>query len=135
MAFGLNPIWLLEWVFKLIHADGQPPDLLRFATNMHIFLKFQSTNSLKNSPATACFFNCSNRYASNYLNQRCKISNEVAVHSANPSAAPCQASLKDTELINQVKKIRSLPDEKKSVVLQFITAYIRDFDTQKAYAL
>lgn len=28
----------------------------------------------------------------------------------------------------------SLPDEEKSVVLKFITAYIRDFNTQKAYA-
>ena len=45
-----------------------------------------------------------------------------------------QASLKDTELINQFKKVSSLPDEEKSVVLKFITAYIRDFNTQKAYA-
>lgn len=45
-----------------------------------------------------------------------------------------QASLKDTELINQLKKVSSLPDEEKSVVLKFITAYIRDFNTQKAYA-
>ena len=44
------------------------------------------------------------------------------------------ASLKDTELINQFKKVSSLPDEEKSVVLKFITAYIRDFNTQKAYA-
>ncbi len=45
-----------------------------------------------------------------------------------------QASLKDTELINQFKKVNSLPDEEKSIVLKFITAYIRDFNTQKAYA-
>lgn len=45
-----------------------------------------------------------------------------------------QASLKDTELINQFKKVSSLPDEEKSMVLKFITAYIRDFNTQKAYA-
>jgi transcriptional regulator with XRE-family HTH domain len=45
-----------------------------------------------------------------------------------------QASLKDTELINQFKKVSALPDEEKSIVLKFITAYIRDFNTQKAYA-
>jgi transcriptional regulator with XRE-family HTH domain len=45
-----------------------------------------------------------------------------------------QASLKDTELINQFKKIAVLPDEEKSLVLKMITAYIRDFNTQQAYA-
>jgi transcriptional regulator with XRE-family HTH domain len=45
-----------------------------------------------------------------------------------------QASLKDTELINQYKKVSSLPDDEKNMVLKFITAYIRDFNTQKAYA-
>ena len=45
-----------------------------------------------------------------------------------------QASLKDTELINQFKKVSTLPDEEKSFVLKMITAYIRDFNTQQAYA-
>lgn len=45
-----------------------------------------------------------------------------------------QASLKDTELINQFKKISALPDEEKNLVLKMITAYIRDFNTQQAYA-
>jgi hypothetical protein len=46
-----------------------------------------------------------------------------------------QASLKDAELINQFKKIAALPDEEKTLVLKMITAYIRDFNTQQAYAL
>jgi transcriptional regulator with XRE-family HTH domain len=45
-----------------------------------------------------------------------------------------QASLKDTELINQFKKIAALPDDEKNLVLKMITAYIRDFNTQQAYA-
>ena len=45
-----------------------------------------------------------------------------------------QASLKDAELINQFKKISALPDEEKTLVLKMITAYIRDFNTQQAYA-
>jgi|SRR5665647_198626 len=46
-----------------------------------------------------------------------------------------QASLKDAELINQFKKISALPDEEKTLMLKMITAYIRDFNTQQAYAL
>jgi transcriptional regulator with XRE-family HTH domain len=45
-----------------------------------------------------------------------------------------QASLKDAELINQFKKISILPEEEKTLVLKMITAYIRDFNTQQAYA-
>lgn len=45
-----------------------------------------------------------------------------------------QASLRDTELINQFKKISALPDEEKTLVLKMITAYVRDFNTQQAYA-
>jgi transcriptional regulator with XRE-family HTH domain len=45
-----------------------------------------------------------------------------------------QASLKDAELINQFKKIAVLPDEEKTLVLKMITAYVRDFNTQQAYA-
>jgi len=45
-----------------------------------------------------------------------------------------QASLKDAELINQFKKISALPEKEKAVVLHMITAYIRDFNTQEAYA-
>lgn len=43
-------------------------------------------------------------------------------------------SLTDAELINQFKKISALPDEEKTLVLKLITAYIRDFNTQQAYA-
>ena len=32
------------------------------------------------------------------------------------------------------KKISALPDEEKTLVLKMITAYIRDFNTQQAYA-
>ena len=46
-----------------------------------------------------------------------------------------QASLKDAELINQFKKISALADEEKTLMLKMITAYIRDFNTQQAYAL
>ena len=45
-----------------------------------------------------------------------------------------QASLKDAELINQFKKIAVLPEEEKTLVLKMITAYVRDFNTQQAYA-
>ena len=45
-----------------------------------------------------------------------------------------QASLKDAELINQFKKIAALPDDEKTLVLKMITAYVRDFNTQQAYA-
>jgi transcriptional regulator with XRE-family HTH domain len=50
------------------------------------------------------------------------------------SEGKAQASLKDAELINQFKKISALPDEEKTLVLKMITAYIRDFNTQQAYA-
>ena len=45
-----------------------------------------------------------------------------------------QASLKDAELINQFKKISVLPEEEKALVLKMITACVRDFNTQQAYA-
>jgi transcriptional regulator with XRE-family HTH domain len=45
-----------------------------------------------------------------------------------------QDSLKNAELINQFKKIATLPTEEKNLVLKMITAYIRDFNTQQAYA-
>ncbi|HMG68053.1 MAG TPA: hypothetical protein VK588_10215, partial [Chitinophagaceae bacterium] len=45
-----------------------------------------------------------------------------------------QASLKDAELINQFKKIAVLPEEEKTLMLKMITVYIRDFNTQQAYA-
>jgi len=38
------------------------------------------------------------------------------------------------KLINQFKKIAVLPEEEKTLVLKMITAYIRDFNTQQAYA-
>lgn len=50
------------------------------------------------------------------------------------SDGKAQASLKDAELISQFKKISALPDEEKTLVLKMITAYVRDFNTQQAYA-
>ena len=35
---------------------------------------------------------------------------------------------------NQFKKISALPDEEKTLVLKMFTAFIRDFNTQQAYA-
>jgi hypothetical protein len=55
-------------------------------------------------------------------------------HSNDNGGSKAQASLKDTELINQFKKISALPDDEKNLVLKMITAYIRDFNTQQAYA-
>jgi transcriptional regulator with XRE-family HTH domain len=46
-----------------------------------------------------------------------------------------QQSLNDAELINQFKKVSALPTEEKTLVLKMITAYIRDFNTQQAYAM
>lgn len=43
-------------------------------------------------------------------------------------------SLNDTELINQFKKISELPTEEENLVLYMITAYVRDFNIQQAYA-
>ena len=43
-------------------------------------------------------------------------------------------SLNDAELINQFKKVAALPDEEKTLVLKMVTSYIRDFNTQQAYA-
>ena len=48
--------------------------------------------------------------------------------------AKAKESLKDAELISQFKKVSVLPEEEKSFVLKLITAYIRDFNTQQAYA-
>lgn len=48
----------------------------------------------------------------------------------------CKAkeSLTDAELINQFKKISVLPGEEKTLVLKMVTANIRYFNTQQAYA-
>jgi hypothetical protein len=45
-----------------------------------------------------------------------------------------RASLNDSELINQFKKISALTEEEKTLVLKMITAYVRDFNTQQDYA-
>jgi len=37
-------------------------------------------------------------------------------------------------MLKRLNEINSLPDEEKTLVLKMITAYIRDFNTQQAYA-
>jgi hypothetical protein len=58
----------------------------------------------------------------------------VTARHRGDNESKAQASLKDAELINQFKKISALPEEEKTLVLKMITAYIRDFNTQQAYA-
>ena len=42
-------------------------------------------------------------------------------------------ALNEAEIITQFKKIEALPSDEKKNLLKFITAYIRDFNTQQAY--
>ncbi|MFO0322309.1 MAG: helix-turn-helix domain-containing protein [Bacteroidota bacterium] len=43
-------------------------------------------------------------------------------------------ALNEAEIISQFKKIEALPNDEKKTVLKFITAYVRDFNAQQAYA-
>jgi transcriptional regulator with XRE-family HTH domain len=45
-----------------------------------------------------------------------------------------KASLKNTELLNTLKEIDTMPEKEQSMILHYINAYIRDFKTRKAYA-
>jgi transcriptional regulator with XRE-family HTH domain len=43
-------------------------------------------------------------------------------------------SLKDAELVADFKRVAQLPEDERKTILKVIKAYIRDFNTQKAYA-
>ena len=43
-------------------------------------------------------------------------------------------TLNDAKLLNYFKEVDQLPDEGQHVILKVITAYLRDFRTQQAYA-
>jgi transcriptional regulator with XRE-family HTH domain len=45
-----------------------------------------------------------------------------------------KATLKNTELLVHFKEIEELPNREQSVILEIISAYIRDFKTKKAYS-
>ncbi len=49
------------------------------------------------------------------------------------SSEKAASALNEAEIIAQFKKIEALPGEEKKNLLKFITAYIRDFNTQQAY--
>lgn len=50
------------------------------------------------------------------------------------SSDKATASLNDVKLLNYFKEINSLPDGEKGTILKVISALIRDYKTQKAYA-
>jgi len=43
-------------------------------------------------------------------------------------------TLNDAKLLNYFKEVDQLPDAEQLVILKVITAYLRDFRTQQAYA-
>ena len=43
-------------------------------------------------------------------------------------------TLNDAKLLNYFKEVDQLPDAEQHVILKVITAYLRDFRTQQAYA-
>jgi transcriptional regulator with XRE-family HTH domain len=45
-----------------------------------------------------------------------------------------KATLKSTELLTKFKDIENLPEKEQSVILEVISAYIRDYKAKKAYA-
>ncbi|MBR9830733.1 helix-turn-helix transcriptional regulator [bacterium] len=50
------------------------------------------------------------------------------------SAEKAQATLKNAELLQQFKQVEELPKEEQSTIIKFVGAYLRDFQTKKAYA-
>jgi hypothetical protein len=44
-------------------------------------------------------------------------------------------NLRDAELIRQFKEMDKLPDKEKSVLLEVISAYLRDFKAKQAYMI
>ncbi|UZO80657.1 helix-turn-helix domain-containing protein [Aquimarina sp. ERC-38] len=44
------------------------------------------------------------------------------------------SDIQDASIINEFKKIASLPSEEKKTLLKVISAYLRDFQAKKAYA-
>ncbi|PKO97701.1 MAG: hypothetical protein CVU14_09930 [Bacteroidetes bacterium HGW-Bacteroidetes-9] len=45
-----------------------------------------------------------------------------------------KASLKNVELLQRFKEIEAMPDREQSVLLEIISAYVRDFKTKQSYA-
>jgi transcriptional regulator with XRE-family HTH domain len=45
-----------------------------------------------------------------------------------------KATLKNTELLQRFRELEALPEREQSVLLEIISAYIRDFRTKKAYS-
>jgi transcriptional regulator with XRE-family HTH domain len=46
-----------------------------------------------------------------------------------------KASLKNVELLQRFKEIEAMPDREQSVLLEIISAYVRDFKTKQSYAI
>lgn len=44
------------------------------------------------------------------------------------------AAIKDIALLKQFKDVDNMPDKEKATLMEVINAYIRDFNTRKAYA-
>lgn len=44
-----------------------------------------------------------------------------------------KATIQNAELLQRFKEIENLPERERSVILEVINAYIRDFKTKKAY--
>ena len=45
-----------------------------------------------------------------------------------------KATLKSTELLTKFKDIENLPEKEQSVILEVISAYIRDYKAKQAYS-
>jgi len=46
-----------------------------------------------------------------------------------------KAALKNSELLQRFREVETLPEREKSVLLEIIGAYIRDFKTKQAYVV
>lgn len=44
-------------------------------------------------------------------------------------------SLKNVELLQRFKEVEAMPDREQSVLLEIISAYVRDFKTKQSYAM
>lgn len=46
-----------------------------------------------------------------------------------------KATLKNAELLQRFKEVESLPERERSVILEVLGAYLRDFNTKQAYVV
>jgi transcriptional regulator with XRE-family HTH domain len=46
-----------------------------------------------------------------------------------------KATLQNTELLQRFKEVENLPERERSIILDVISAYLRDFKTKQAYVL